>query len=103
MKFLLRRSAPLLGAMAFSLAALAPLAGAAQDDSDQQSIAANGVGVARLSLVDGDVAVQRGDSGDSLAAAPNAPLLGGDYVTTGDAARAEIQIDGYTHVRLGRD
>jgi hypothetical protein len=103
MKFLFRRSAPLLGAMAFSLAALAPLAGAAQDDSDQQSIAANGVGVARLSLIDGDVAVQRGDSGDSLAAAPNAPLLGGDYVTTGDAARAEIQIDGYTHVRLGYD
>jgi hypothetical protein len=103
MDFLFRRSAPVLGALAFSLAAIAPLAGAAQDESDAQSIATDGIGVARLSLVDGDVAVQRGDSGDALTAVPNAPLLGGDYVTTGNTSRAEIQLDGYAHVRLGHD
>ena len=49
----------------------------------------------------GAVAVQRGDSATPVDAVLNAPVLGGDYVTTGDAARAEIQFDGSSAVRLG--
>jgi len=60
-----------------------------------------GVGVARISLIAGSVAVQRGDAAAPSAAAINAPVLGGDYLTTGDASRAEVQIDGGTIVRLG--
>ena len=60
-----------------------------------------GTGVARLSLVDGEVNVQRGDSnGYTTAAVINTPVLGADYVTTGDKAHAELQFDGSTMVRL---
>ncbi|HEY6326682.1 MAG TPA: DUF6600 domain-containing protein [Candidatus Cybelea sp.] len=31
----------------------------------------------------------------------NAPMLPGDYISTGKASRAELQFDGYTAVRLG--
>lgn len=98
-----RRSAPFLGALALTLALIAPLVALAQDDPDPDSAAPAGIGVARISLIEGSVAVQRGDSNDSLAAAQNAPVLGGDYVTTGDGARAEIQVDGYSQVRVGQD
>jgi hypothetical protein len=60
-------------------------------------------GVAFISTLNGDVTVQRGDSGDSEAAGINAPLLVGDSVWTGSNARAEIQFD-YGHVvRVGPD
>ncbi len=60
-----------------------------------------GTGVARLSVVDGEVNVQRGDSnGFTSAAVINTPVLGADYVTTGDNAHAELQFDGGTMVRL---
>jgi len=35
-------------------------------------------GVARISLIQGDVSTQRGDTGDWAAAALNQPLVGGD-------------------------
>jgi hypothetical protein len=60
-------------------------------------------GVAFISTLNGDVTVQRGDSGDYEAAGINAPLLVGDSVSTGSGARAEIQFD-YGHVvRVGPD
>ncbi len=62
-----------------------------------------GVGVARLSVVDGNVAIARGDSNTTVAAVVNAPLLGADYLTTGDGARAEVQFDGRTALRVGGD
>ncbi len=87
-------------ALLFAVAALllllaAPLAARADGDDP------NGVGVARLSLVDGSVAVQRGDSSAPIDAAVNAPVLAADYVTTGDASHAEVQFDGMSTVRLG--
>ncbi|HEV2643457.1 MAG TPA: DUF6600 domain-containing protein, partial [Candidatus Elarobacter sp.] len=86
-------------AILFSIVA-APVAARADGAADAASA---GVGVARISLIQGAVAVQRGDSATPLAAAINAPVLGADYVTTGDGARAEIQFDGSTSVRLGAD
>jgi hypothetical protein len=50
-------------------------------------------GVARIGLIQGDVSTQRGDSKDWSAAVVNAPLLAGDRISTGDKARAEIQLD----------
>ncbi len=61
---------------------------------------AGGVGVARVSLIQSPVAVRRGDSASPVDAVINAPVLGGDYVTTGDGARAEVQFDGSSAVRL---
>ena len=57
-------------------------------------------GVARLSLVSGDVIVRRGDSGEFIAGESNAPLVASDHVSTGEAARAEIQFDWANMIRL---
>lgn len=58
-------------------------------------------GVARISDMQGSVAVQRGDTNTPVEATVNAPVLGADYVTTGDNSRAEIDLDGASQVRLG--
>jgi hypothetical protein len=62
-----------------------------------------GPGVARLSLLNGDVSVRRGDSGDWVAAAINAPVLAQDRVFSGPTSRAEVQFDYYHRARLAAD
>jgi uncharacterized protein DUF6600/FecR-like protein len=57
-------------------------------------------GVARVSLIHGDVSTQRGDNGAWSAAALNAPVLAGDRVSTGDNARTELQLDYANMLRL---
>src|ERR1700722_6449425 len=59
------------------------------------------MGVARVSLIHGDVSTQRGDSGDWAAATLNQPVMGGDKVSTGDNARTELQLDFANIFRLG--
>src|SRR5258708_26343584 len=49
--------------------------------------------VARISLIQGDVSVQRGDTGDWAAAALNQPLVSGDRISTGDGSQAQLQLD----------
>ena len=56
--------------------------------------------VARISLIQGEVNVQRGDSGEVVAAALNAPLQTQDHLQTADGSRAEIQFDSSNMVRL---
>ncbi len=57
-------------------------------------------GVARISLIHGDVSTQRGDSKDWSAAVINAPVLAGDRVSTGDKARTELELDYANMLRL---
>ncbi len=64
--------------------------------TDQQDPEDRNHGVARVSLLNGDVSVRRGDSGDYVAASINAPLLSLDSIQTSQASRAEIQFD-YAH------
>src|ERR1700675_341740 len=59
--------------------------------------------VARLSLVQGYVSVQRGDTGEWSAAALNQPLVSGDRVSTGDHSQAEVQIDHANVLRLSNN
>ena len=59
-----------------------------------------GRGVARISVLNGDVSVRRGDSGDYVAAALNAPLVVQDRLLTGAGSRAEVQFDWANMVRL---
>jgi FecR protein len=59
------------------------------------------LGVARISMIHGDVSTQRGDSGDWSAATLNQPVMGGDKVSTGDNARTELQFDYANIFRLG--
>jgi hypothetical protein len=58
-------------------------------------------GVARISLIHGDVSTQRGDSGDWAAAALNQPIVNGDKVSTGVRSRAEVQLDHANILRFG--
>ncbi len=67
----------------------------AQDDGGP------GRGVARISVLNGEVSVRRGDSGDLVAAAINAPMVVQDRVLTGAGSRAEIQFDYANMCRLG--
>jgi hypothetical protein len=57
-------------------------------------------GVARISLLQGDSNVRRGDSGELVAAAINAPLLAQDHIITAPGARAEVEFDSANLVRL---
>src|SRR5581483_9083379 len=82
----------LMGSALFSTA----LSAAADPAPDK-----NGPGVARVSMISGSAVVQRGDSNEQVAAVVNAPLLPGDYISTGATSRAEVQFDGSTAVRLG--
>lgn len=75
--------------------------GSALPASAEQAPDKNGPGVARVSILEGSAVVQRGDSNSQVAAVVNAPLLPGDYISTGSNARAELQFDGYTAIRLG--
>jgi hypothetical protein len=58
-------------------------------------------GLARISLIQGDVSTQRGDTGDWAAAVLNQPLVGGDRISTGDSSQAELQLDHANILRLG--
>jgi hypothetical protein len=69
-----------------------------QDPQDQP-----GQAVARLSVINGDASVRRGDSGDWVAAVINAPLLAGDSVSVGPNGRAELQLDNGNFVRIAGD
>lgn len=69
--------------------------------SDQPDPEDRNHGVARISLLNGDVSVRRGDSGDFVAGAVNAPLQVQDSIQTGQASRAEVQFDSANRLRLG--
>lgn len=56
--------------------------------------------VARISIINGVVSVRRGDSGEAVAAALNAPLTSTDRLLTGEGSRAEIQFDAANMIRL---
>ncbi|MGH9504378.1 MAG: DUF6600 domain-containing protein [Terriglobales bacterium] len=58
-------------------------------------------GVARISLIHGDVSTQRGDSGDWATAALNQPMVSSDKISTGVSSRTEVQLDHGNILRLG--
>src|SRR5438445_12832819 len=56
--------------------------------------------VARISVINGDVSVRRGDSGEIVAAALNAPVVVQDQIMTNEGSRAEVQFDYSNMIRL---
>ncbi len=77
------------------------LAQSAQDDDAYDAPPA--ANVARIDAFSGDVAIQRGDTNEAVAAVVNAPVLDADYVTTGQDGRAEVGFDGHSAVRIGEN
>jgi hypothetical protein len=59
--------------------------------------------VGRISVIRGNVSIQRGDSGDWIAATVNTPLESGDRISTGGDSRAEVQLDYANVVRLDQN
>jgi hypothetical protein len=83
-----------------------PQSGPGPNDPQQQQQEPDGQyeqgrGVARISVLNGDVSVRRGDSGDVVAAAINGPLMANDSILTGSSARAEVQLDWANVIRVG--
>ena len=58
-------------------------------------------GVARISVMNGQVSVRRGDSGEWVAGILNAPLMVDDRVAAGQGSRAEVQFDSTNLIRVG--
>ncbi|PWU04366.1 MAG: hypothetical protein C5B51_16955 [Terriglobia bacterium] len=84
----------------YAFTAVAVLAGGsktarAQDPDDLKR------GVARISLVNGEASIQRGDSGEWVAAAVNAPVVTNDRISTGPNSRVEIEFDAGNALRIG--
>lgn len=59
-----------------------------------------GRAVARISVLNGDVSVRRGDSGDVIAAVINAPVTAGDAILTGSSSRGEVELDFANMIRF---
>jgi hypothetical protein len=67
----------------------------AQDADDQQR------GVARISLMNGEVSVRRGDAAEWVAGVINAPLMSDDRISTAPNSRAEVEFDASNVMRIG--
>ena len=91
---LLHSRFPALTGAALLLAGLY-LPARAQDPDDLKR------GVGRISLMNGQVSVQRGDSGEWVVGVVNAPLIAGDRVATAENSRAEVQFDSSNMFRMG--
>jgi uncharacterized membrane protein YgcG len=71
-----------------------------QDPNAQDAAVDQQHGVARISIVQGDVNVKRGDNGELVAAVTNAPLMAQDHLQTSPGSRAEVELDYGNLVRL---
>ena len=96
----MRRAHILLALLASSVALFGqqPDPNAQQDPPDQP-----GQSVARLSVINGEASVRRGDSGEWVAAILNAPLMAGDSISVAPGASVEMQLDYANFVRIGGD
>jgi hypothetical protein len=89
------RFSVLAGALLLAVGAVVPARAQAPAPEDLNR------GVARISLMDGEVSVRRGDSGEWVAGVINAPLLTDDRIATGQNSRAEVQFDSANVLRIG--
>jgi hypothetical protein len=60
-------------------------------------------GAARVGIINGQVSLMRGDSGEWVAAIVNAPVMQGDTVATAGHSRTEIQLDFANMMRLDQN
>ena len=74
-----------------------------KEPAEGQTQAQPAEGVARISIVDGNVATQRGDAGEWVATTVNAPVDRGDKVSTAEHSRAEVQLDFANVLRLNQN
>jgi len=74
--------------------------GGPQPQGPPQQASQDDAGAARISFIRGDVSTQHDGSNDWAAATMNTPVVNGDHISTGQNARAEIQLDHSNILRL---
>ena len=72
-----------------------------QDPNQPDGAYEPGRAVARISILNGDVSVRRGDSGDVVAAGINGPIMADDRILTGASSRVEVELDFANLIRIG--
>lgn len=77
--------------------------GSAPNEASSDPAADQQHGVARISIMQGDVNVRRGDTSELVAAAVNAPLMMRDRLQTSNGSRAEVELDSANSIRLAPD
>jgi hypothetical protein len=77
-----------------------PPQGGPQSQGGPQQSQPGDPGAARISFLHGDVSTQHNGSTDWAAATVNTPVVTGDHISTGQNARAEIQLDHANILRL---
>src|SRR6185312_7279659 len=92
-----------MGIAAILLLGLALSLRAQVEQSDDASGDDPNRGAARISAIQGDVNVKRGDSGEVVAAVLNAPVMAQDQLQTAGGSRSEVQFDGANLVRVAPD
>jgi hypothetical protein len=93
MKRMLLSISTLLALAAFSIAQPAPPENPDNPPDAPDGQYETGRAVARISILNGDVSVRRGDSGAVISAVLNAPVLAGDAILTTSSSRGEVQLD----------
>jgi hypothetical protein len=86
---------------AVALIAAVPVCAQDSSNTDPDGQYEPGRAVARISVLNGDASVRRGDSGDVVAAALNAPLMADDRLLTSSSSRAEVELDSSNMIRVG--
>jgi hypothetical protein len=77
--------------------------GGPADAQQQAPVDEPGRTVARISVLNGDASVTRGDAGTPVAAAVNAPLMSGDALSLAPGATVEVQVDFANFARIAGD
>src|SRR5277367_5556835 len=98
---LMKRVLPVMVAMALLMGLRAQDSDTNPNGADPDGQYEPGRAVARISVLNGDVSVRRGDSGDVVAAALNAPMMADDRLLTSSNGRAEVQLDSSNMIRIG--
>jgi len=80
-----------------------PGQGPAQQNQQQAPAPQPQTAVGRISLIDGNLSTQRGDSGSWVADTVNTPVVPGDQLSTGPHSRAEVELDFANVLRLDHD
>lgn len=78
---------------------LIPPAEAQRRRADRDETGAR-LGVARVSVTDGDVSIRQAATGDEMQARASMPLVADDSIRTGDHSRAEVQLGNANFIRL---
>jgi Family of unknown function (DUF6600)/FecR protein len=99
----MKKRIAILTALLLSLFLVLPISVRSQDEEEQPeppeeqaAEAQPDQGVGRVSLINGNVTTQRGDSGDWVAATVNQPIVKLDQLMTAEHSRTEVQLD-YGH------